>query len=53
MSSNRAKPGIDLAAIVRTGPAATRLQRIPDGPSSLARYRDRLCRADFATPIQL
>ena len=28
-SSNRLKPGIDFAAIVFTGPAAMRLQRIP------------------------
>ena len=32
MSSNRANPGMLLAAIVRTGPAATRLQRMPLRP---------------------
>ncbi|NCX18358.1 MAG: SDR family oxidoreductase, partial [Acidimicrobiia bacterium] len=32
MSSNWANDGIDLAAIVRIGPAATRLQRILRGP---------------------
>ena len=37
VSSNSANPGIDLAAIVRTGPAATRLQRICLAPSSRAR----------------
>ena len=37
MSSNFLNPGMLLAAIVLIGPAATRLQRIPCGPSSLAR----------------
>ena len=37
MSSNSAKPGMHLAAIVCTGPAATRLKRMFCGPSSLAR----------------
>ncbi|MFM7893673.1 MAG: hypothetical protein ACKO8P_07665 [Actinomycetota bacterium] len=37
MSSNWANDGIDLAAIVRIGPAATRLQRILRGPRSRAR----------------
>ena len=36
-SSNAAKPGIDLAAIVRTGPAAQRFTRMPFGPRSRAR----------------
>jgi acetyl esterase/lipase len=36
-SSKREKPGIDFAAIVLMGPAATRLHRMPCGPSSLAR----------------
>jgi hypothetical protein len=51
-SSNAAKPGIDLAAIVFTGPAATRLTRIPCGPRSRARYRVTDSRVDLATPIQ-
>ena len=36
-SSKALNPGIDLAAIVRTGPAATRFTRMPRGPSSRAR----------------
>jgi hypothetical protein len=35
--SNCSKPGIDLAAIVRSGPAETRLARIPFLPRSRAR----------------
>src|SRR5699024_493473 len=31
------KPGIDFAAVVRTGPAETRLTRMPSGPRSRAR----------------
>src|SRR5439155_22162826 len=38
--SNLSKPGIDFAAMVRSGPAATRLTRTPCGPNSRARYRD-------------
>src|SRR6185437_3720511 len=52
VSSKAAKPGMDLAAMVRTGPAATRFTRTPWGPSSLARYRVRDSRAALATPIQ-
>lgn len=52
MSSNAVKLGMDLAAIVRTGPAATRLTRISSGPRSRARYRDSDSRAALATPIQ-
>jgi hypothetical protein len=37
VSSNAWKPGIDFAAVVRIGPADTRLQRIPLGPRSRAR----------------
>jgi len=37
VSSKVWNPGIDLAAVVRIGPAATRLQRIPRGPRSRAR----------------
>ena len=37
VSSNLEKPGIDLAAMVRMGPAAIRLQRICCGPSARAR----------------
>src|SRR6478672_5913876 len=37
VSSKVWNPGIDLAAVVRIGPAATRLQRIPWGPRSRAR----------------
>ena len=36
-SSNREKPGMDLAASVLIGPAATRFTRIPLGPRSRAR----------------
>jgi hypothetical protein len=53
MSSNCAKDGMDFAAIVRMGPAATRLQRTPRGPSSFAKYRLVDSKADLATPIQL
>src|SRR6478672_11532048 len=35
--SNCSKPGIDFAAVVRIGPAATRLQRTFLGPRSRAR----------------
>src|SRR3954451_6093678 len=51
-SSNCEKPGIDLAAMVRAGPAATRLTRTWCGPSSRARYRVVDSRAALATPIQ-
>ena len=40
-SSKREKPGIDLAAMVLIGPAATRLTRMRSGPRSRARYRER------------
>src|SRR5262247_3086530 len=50
--SNSSNPGIDLAAIVRTGPAATRFTRTPDGPRSRARYRVHDSSAALATPIQ-
>ena len=36
-SSKSAKPGMLRAAMVRSGPAATRLTRTPSGPSSRAR----------------
>jgi hypothetical protein len=51
-SSNLANPSIDLAATVFSGPAATRLTRIPAGPRSLARYRQVDSSAALATPIQ-
>ena len=51
-SSNFRNPGMDLAAIVRTGPAATRLQRTLCGPRSRARYRLTDSRVALATPIQ-
>src|SRR5690606_10061216 len=38
--SSSLKPGIDLAAMVRTGPAETRFTRIPLGPRSRAKYRE-------------
>ena len=53
MSSNCANDGMDFAAMVRIGPAATKLQRILRGPSSRARYRLVDSSADLATPIQL
>src|SRR5581483_10731374 len=40
------------AAIVRSGPAATRLTRTPLRPSSRARYREHDSRPALATPIQ-
>ncbi len=51
-SSKRSKPGIDLAATVRTGPAATRFTLMRRGPRSRARYRAHDSNAAFATPIQ-
>src|SRR5919107_4450505 len=51
-SSNCSKPGIDLAAIVRSGPAETRLLRMPCLPRCSARYRDADSRPALATPIQ-
>ena len=50
--SNRSKPGMALAAMVRSGPAATRLTRTPWGPRSRARYRAHDSRPALATPIQ-
>ena len=35
--SNSSNPGIDFAAIVFSGPAATRFTRTPEGPRSRAR----------------
>src|SRR4029077_13223145 len=52
ISSKCSNPGMLFAAIVRTGPAATRFTRIPAGPRSRARYRAVDSNADFATPIQ-
>ena len=51
-SSNRAKPGMLLAAMVRIGPAAIRFTRMCRGPSSRARYRDVDSKPALATPIQ-
>src|SRR5690242_209053 len=50
-SSNCSEPGIDFIAMVRSGPAATRLTRTPRGPSSRARYRQVDSKAALATPI--
>jgi len=50
--SNSPKPGMDLAAIVRSGPAETRLTRMPFGPRYRARYRLADSRPALATPIQ-
>ena len=36
-SASTSKPGMPLAAIVRSGPAETRLTRMPSGPRSRAR----------------
>src|SRR3954453_2564748 len=52
VSSNVEKAGMLLAAVVRIGPAATRLTRTPLGPRSRARYRDVDSNAALATPIQ-
>src|SRR6476646_7850082 len=52
-SSNFLKPGVLLAAIVLTGPAATRLDLIWRPPSATARYRLTLSSAALETPIQL
>src|SRR6202022_3958583 len=49
--SKAAKPGMDLAAKVRTGPAVTRLTRTPCGPRSRARERHTDSSPDFAPPL--
>ena len=46
-------PGIDFAAIVRIGPAATKLTRILSGPNERAKYLEADSRAALDTPIQL
>jgi hypothetical protein len=51
-SSNWSKPGIDRAAMVRMGPAAIRLTRMPSGPRSRAKYLESDSREALATPIQ-
>src|SRR2546421_716041 len=51
-SSNFSNPGIDLAAIVRSGPAETRFARMPCLPRCMARYRFADSRPALATPIQ-
>src|SRR3954447_20471224 len=51
-SSNWLKPGIDLAALVRSGPADTRLERMPCLPRCSARYRLADSSPALATPIQ-
>jgi len=50
--SNLSKPGMDLAAMVRSGPAATRFTRTPFSPRSRARYRAQDSSPALATPIQ-
>ena len=50
--SNSSKPGIDFAAIVLMGPAATKLIRIFSFPKSRAKYREVDSSAALATPIQ-
>src|SRR6478609_1804649 len=52
IDSRSSKPGIALAARVLSGPAETRLLRMPDGPRSRARYRFVDSSAALATPIQ-
>src|SRR4029079_17119658 len=52
IDSMSSKPGIALAARVLSGPAETRLLRMPDGPRSRARYRFVDSSAALATPIQ-
>src|SRR5688500_19277653 len=49
--SNSSKPGIDLAAVVLSGPAATRLTRTLSGPRSRARERAVDSKAASATPL--
>ncbi len=49
-SSEAPKPGIDLAAQVRTGPASTSSTRMLRGSSSLARWCEGDSRATLATP---
>jgi hypothetical protein len=51
-SSNRSKPGMDFAAMVRSGPAATRFTRTPFSPRSRARYLAQDSSPALATPIQ-
>ena len=51
-SSKVSNPGTELAAVVRMGPAATRLTRTPLGPRSRAQYRLVDSKAALATPIQ-
>src|SRR5919112_6625636 len=51
-SSNCLLPGIDFIAMLRSGPAATMLDRTPSGPSSRATYRLVDSSAALAAPIQ-
>src|SRR5215218_10862135 len=51
-SSNCTLPGIDFIAMLRSGPAATMLDRTPSGPSSRATYRLTDSSAALAAPIQ-
>ena len=51
-SMNSSMPGIDFAATVASGPAATALTRIRSSPRYRARYRVTDWRADLETPIQ-
>src|SRR5690242_16043259 len=50
--SNASAPGMLRIAIDFSGPAETRLTRIPRGPSCRARYRVADSRPALATPIQ-
>src|SRR4029077_20016658 len=52
IDSISSKPGIALAARLFSGPALTRLQRMPCGPRARAREREVDSRAALATPIQ-
>jgi len=52
VSSKAPNPGMDLAASVLIGPAATRLTRTRSAPRSRARYLDNDSSAAFDTPIQ-
>src|SRR5674476_959959 len=50
--SKVSNPGTEFAAVVRTGPAATRFTRTPLGPRSRAQYLLVDSKAALATPIQ-
>src|SRR5699024_7698507 len=52
MSSRVPKPGIEVAAVVLSGPAETRLTRTPSSPKYWARQRAVQSKAALATAIQ-